>query len=179
MSMIETKLSASLEDYLEAIYHIERERGAARAKDISARLSVNNSSVTGALRALSERDLINYEAYGAATLTREGEKLAVEVVRRHDTLLEFFVKVLGVEEEQAERAACDMEHAIPREMLERFTRFVDYVERCPFVGPRWTEDHGYSCKHGADEKSCAECIEKAAQELERRRRGLRRGERKE
>jgi len=50
-------LSASLEDYLEAIYHIVREKKAARAKDISKRLGVNRSSVTGALHSLAERKL--------------------------------------------------------------------------------------------------------------------------
>jgi DtxR family Mn-dependent transcriptional regulator len=46
-------LSASMEDYLEAIFHIAADKQAARAKDIAKRLKVNNSSVTGALRILS------------------------------------------------------------------------------------------------------------------------------
>ena len=48
-------LSASMEDYLEAIFHIVSEKQAARAKDIAKRLKVNNSSVTGALRSLAEK----------------------------------------------------------------------------------------------------------------------------
>jgi DtxR family Mn-dependent transcriptional regulator len=51
--------SSSLEDYLEAIYHIVHEKQAARAKDIVERLGVKNSSVTGALRVLSGKGLIN------------------------------------------------------------------------------------------------------------------------
>ena len=47
-------LSASMEDYLEAIFHVAAEKGAARAKDISKRMKVNSSSVTGALRALAD-----------------------------------------------------------------------------------------------------------------------------
>jgi DtxR family Mn-dependent transcriptional regulator len=54
------ELSASMEDYLEAIYHIVTAKQAARAKDIAKRLDVNNSSVTGALRTLSEKGYINY-----------------------------------------------------------------------------------------------------------------------
>jgi len=48
-------LSASLEDYLEAIYHIVQKKQAARAKDIVQRLRVKNSSVTGAMRALADK----------------------------------------------------------------------------------------------------------------------------
>ncbi len=59
--MAETQqLSASLEDYIETIYHIITEKQVARGKDISARLSVSGASVTEALRALSRRGLINY-----------------------------------------------------------------------------------------------------------------------
>ena len=77
-----TSLSASLEDYLEAIYHIVAEKQAARTKDISQRLKVNNSSVTGALRALAERQLVNYAPYEVITLTASGKKIARDIVRR-------------------------------------------------------------------------------------------------
>ena len=52
-------LSSNMEDYLEAIFHISKEKQAARAKDIADRLMVNKSSVTGALRSLSEKGLVN------------------------------------------------------------------------------------------------------------------------
>ncbi|MFC1676128.1 metal-dependent transcriptional regulator [Planctomycetota bacterium] len=54
------QLSASLEDYLEAIFWIIQSKGATRAKDIAAKLSVKASSVTGALQALSEKKYVNY-----------------------------------------------------------------------------------------------------------------------
>ena len=96
-------------DYLEAIYHISSEKQAARAKDISDRLEVNKSSVTGALRALSEKGLVNYAPYDLITLTYEGEQVAKEVVRRHETLKDFFIKILLLEEDEAEEAACKIE----------------------------------------------------------------------
>ncbi len=54
------KLSASLEDYLESIYVVAAEKGAARPKDLAERLNVKPASVTGALRHLAGRKLINY-----------------------------------------------------------------------------------------------------------------------
>lgn len=133
--MTEATLSESLEDYLEAIYHIIAEKKAARPKDISRRLKVGNSSVTGALKALASRDLVNYAPYDVVTLTKRGEAVARDVVARHEALREFFVRVLAVEDGLAEDAACRMEHAIPPELLDRLVRFVDFVDRCPHGGP--------------------------------------------
>lgn len=120
------RLSASLEDYLEAIYHIEKRKQAARAKDIGASLNVKGSSVTGALQALAERKLVNYAPYDVITLTGKGRSLARDVVSRHQVLRKFFVDVLDVEEEVAEKAACGMEHSVPRRIFERLIRFVEY-----------------------------------------------------
>ena len=85
-------LSESQEDYLEAIYNIVAEKGAARAKDIGQRLHVKSPSVTGALRALSERGLVNYAPYDLVTLTRKGQRIAREVVRSHQVIRDFLVR---------------------------------------------------------------------------------------
>ena len=125
------RLSASLEDYIEAIFHIVAEKQVARAKDVARRLGVTRSSVTVALRALAERGLINYAPYEFITLTPEGGRASRDVARRHKILQEFFLKVLSVDSGLADRAACDMEHTLPREILGPLTDFVDFVERCP------------------------------------------------
>ena len=129
--MTAATLSASLEDYLEAIYHIVRNKRAARPKDISRHLEVGSSSVTGALKALAERNLVNYAPYDVVTLTRTGEEAARDVVRRHESLREFFIKVLAADAELAEQAACKMEHEIPPELVDRCVRFIEFVEMCP------------------------------------------------
>ena len=138
-------LSASLEDYLEAIYHLIAEKQAARVKDISTRLKVNYSSVTGALKALSERKLVNYAPYELVTLTPQGEVVARDVVRRHEVLSDFFVKVLAIDEKHADEAACKMEHAVSPKILERFVEFVEFVDTCPRGGAEWKKGIGYFC----------------------------------
>ena len=85
----DTRLSASLEDYLESILHIVADKQVARAKDIARRLGVTRSSVTVALRALAERNLINYTPYEVITLTAEGKRLSEDVAGRHRTLRGF------------------------------------------------------------------------------------------
>lgn len=158
------ELSASLEDYLEAVFHIEGAKGAARPKDIAARLGVNNSSVTGALRSLASRELVNYAPYDVVTLTDSGRKVAEEVVRRHEALKRFFVEVLAVDPELAESAACKMEHEIPREIVERIIQFVEFVEICPRGGAQFLDGFGYRCA-GAGHDSCQRCLADVAERV--------------
>jgi len=156
--MVAARLSASLEAYLEAIYHVVREKRVARAKDIAARLGVNRSSVTGAFHALAEKGLIHYAPYDVVTLTKAGSRLARDVVRRHDVLYQFFVKVLAVDEAEAEAGACKMEHAVPRRIVERLVKFVEYIEACPRGQARWADGFGYYCEHGKASQTCERCM---------------------
>lgn len=151
-------LTASLEDYLEAIFQIISEKSAVRPKDIAARLRVSGASVTGALRSLALKELINYAPYDEITLTSAGRAAAKDVVRRHEVLRDFFVKVLAVEEDHADQAACRMEHSIPRDILERFVRFVEFVDLCPRGGANWIEGFNYRCDHGQNPGQCEKCV---------------------
>ena len=161
-------ISSSLEDYLEAILLAVRKKGAARAKDIATRLHVTSPSVTGALHALSERDLVNYTPYEFVTLTSEGEKLAEGVLRRHAALKDFLIKVLAVEESKAESAACSMEHALPRPILERLIRFVDFIESCPRAGADLVDHFMHFCQDSKTPQDCKRCIKRCLTQVESR-----------
>lgn len=131
------RLSASLEDYLETIFHIIAEKKVARAKEISSRLKVSRSSVTEAFRSLAQKGLINYSPYEVITLTEKGKAVAKDVIKRHETLKDFFIKVLAVDEQVAEEGACRIEHTAPPEIIERLTWLVDFVEEFPEEGENW------------------------------------------
>ncbi len=161
-------LSASLEDYLEAIYSIVRLKRAARAKDIALRLRVNSSSVTGALHSLSEKRLINYAPYDIVTLTPRGEKVARDVSNRHRVLQEFFVKVLGVDIESAGENACKMEHEISRDILKRLTLFVEFIESCPRAAAKWIDGIGYFCENPESPEDCERCIARCLENVQER-----------
>lgn len=118
-------LSESLGDYLESIYHLVRANRVARVKEIAARMKVRMPSVTGALRALAEKELVDYGPYRLVTLTPRGEQAAREIVRRHELLTRFFRDVLGLAESGAQRNACRMEHAIEPEALRRLVTFLE------------------------------------------------------
>ena len=123
----ESDLSASQEDYLEMIVRLIRDKGAARVRDIASRLSVAKSSVSVALRALSERNLVHYKPYELVTLTREGEIMADHILQRHKTLSAILENVLGMGRDEAEANACRLEHAVDEELMVRLRRFVEFM----------------------------------------------------
>jgi DtxR family Mn-dependent transcriptional regulator len=146
------RLSASLEDYIEAIYNIIVEKQVARGKDITAVLNVSGASVTEALRSLAKKGLINYAPYEAITLTDMGRHVALDVVRRHNALKQFFVEVLGIDHELAEQGACRVEHAAPQEIIDQMITFIKFLEAYPGENKQILEDFFTYCKKNKPDK---------------------------
>ncbi len=147
-------LTQSLEDYLETIYMIIKDKNVVKPKDISLRLNVSQASVTGALRSLAVKKLILYSPYEPIELTSTGLKKAREILRRHELLRTFFTKVLLVDHQIADETACKMEHVIPKVILERLAQYIEYIENCEKKTFEWIEKSGYKC---IDKKGCEEC----------------------
>ncbi len=143
---MKTKLTESLEDYLEAIYNITYTKGVVRGQDIADKLGVANSSVTSALKSLSTRELINHIPYETITLTDEGIKLARRIVEKHRIFKDFFLNVLAIDPDVAEACACGIEHHIPDEVADRFADFLKMQKSCRYGGITWSDDHdGFVC----------------------------------
>ena len=153
-----TSLSASLEDYIEAIYHIIEEKLVARSKEIAARLGVSRASVTEALRALSKKGLINYEPYEAITMTEKGRKVAEDVIFRHDSLKRFFIEVLALDEQIAEDGACRVEHAAPPEVIARMINFIEFMQHCTRGGDELIKGFASYCENGKTKPDCNDCV---------------------
>ncbi len=159
-------LSASLENYLEAILLLVQKNPVARAKDISQWLKVNRSSVTGALQALNKRRLVNYEPYGFVTLTQHGEEIATKVLRRHEALRDFFVYVLSIDAAEADEVACRMEHGISKNVVDRLVDFAEFIQTCPRAGAKWVRGFGYRCDEASvSPRNCEQCIEQCLKDL--------------
>jgi DtxR family Mn-dependent transcriptional regulator len=132
-------LSPALQDYLEAIWRLVSEKGDAHAGEIAQALSVHKSTVTAALKKLSNEKLVEYSPYYAVTLTAQGREVGREVARRHKVLSRFMTEVLLVESGMADRNACRMEHVLDREVLRRLRLFGEFVKTCPRTGEGWLE----------------------------------------
>jgi DtxR family Mn-dependent transcriptional regulator len=165
-------LSANMEDYLEAIFHISEEKQAARAKDIADRVQVNKSSVTGALKSLSDKGLVNYAPYDIITLTARGKKLAVEIVRRHEALKNFFIKILLIDKDEAEEASCRVEHTVSKNIIDRLIQFVEFMEICPRGGKQWLKGFRRHCQNGDTANRCGDYIAECLEDLKKRERQI-------
>jgi DtxR family Mn-dependent transcriptional regulator len=153
------KLSASQEDYLEAIFNLSNSGTVARSKDIAEAIGVAKSSVTGALRVLAEKQLINYKPYGHITLTETGLKLAAAVAKKHDVIESFFVDVLGVEAEIAQKAACRAEHSLGPKIVNRLLEFIEFVTHHDDDGVDFVDQFQKFCSERTD-RHVAEKTEK-------------------
>ena len=140
-------LSASLEDYLEAILNITSKTDVARSRDIAKSLGVSRASVTGALRVLKEKGLANYKPYGYVTLTESGQATATDIVRKHNILKSFFIDVLGIESEVAQKAACKAEHELDPEIIQKLLSFIEFVTQSSNNGRDLADEFQNFCKN--------------------------------
>ncbi|MFP4141707.1 MAG: metal-dependent transcriptional regulator [Planctomycetota bacterium] len=146
--MARKKLTASQEDYLEAILLLVREGRVARVRDIAAHVGVGKPSVTAALKTLAKRELVNYDPYQYITLTEAGRAAAERVERRHHVIKDFLTAILGIDPETAEENACRMEHAVDQQVMQRLQAFAEFAQSCPqFDRGQWiaSMDRGEAC----------------------------------
>ncbi len=122
--MPESKLSSSLEDYLEAIFLLSWKDGEVRVAEIAEALGFSRPSVSEALTHLEAKGLIEHEKYRGVRLTLEGRDFAQQVYERHRTLFIFLTRMLGVPSAQAALEACRIEHTISSDTYDRLRRFV-------------------------------------------------------
>lgn len=157
-------LSASLEDYLEAIFNLSEAKDEVHVKAIAEELGVKMPSVTGALRKLNERKLVDYRPYETVQLTEEGRRIAEKVGRCHSIFAVFFADILGLEPGVAEENACRMEHAVDDEVLERLAWYVEFTASCPLSSRHRGGEFGRCCEQEGGvvdwEKRLAEALER-------------------
>jgi DtxR family transcriptional regulator, Mn-dependent transcriptional regulator len=112
-------LTGPVEDYLKAIYDLERDAHPAATNDIAERLAISPASVSGMMRRLAEQGLITHEPYRGARLTTDGRRAALRTLRRHRILECYLTEVLGYPWDRVHDEAERLEHAASEELIER------------------------------------------------------------
>ena len=149
-----TEQTSSMEDYLEAVAMLRSRGKAVRVKEISQALGVKMPSVTAALRKLSEEGLVEHERYGRVKLTSTGDRTARNVFHRHEVLRRFLADVLDIDPTTAREDACRMEHSVSPATLERFSKFLAFVEACPEDVPPWLGNYQHYVQYGELPREC-------------------------
>ncbi|CAH0118577.1 MULTISPECIES: transcriptional regulator MntR [unclassified Paenibacillus] len=120
----------SMEDYLERIYKLIDEKGYARVSDIAEGLEVHPSSVTKMIQKLDKDNYLIYEKYRGLVLTNKGKKMGKRLMERH-TLLEDFLEIIGVQEENIYKDVEGIEHHLSWDSITCIESLVEYFRREP------------------------------------------------
>ncbi len=114
-----------MEDYLEAIFEIDKYKRAVRVKDVSEKLGVTMPSVNGALKNLEAKGLIRHEKYEYIELTEDGLEQASRISSSHRIIYTFLKEILGVGNNTADEDACKIEHVLSRETMKKLAKFIE------------------------------------------------------
>ncbi|WJH34307.1 transcriptional regulator MntR [Paenibacillus aurantius] len=120
----------SMEDYLERIYKLIDEKGYARVSDIAEGLEVHPSSVTKMIQKLDKDNYLVYEKYRGLILTSKGKKMGKRLVDRHH-LLEEFLTMIGVQEENIYKDVEGIEHHLSWDSITCIETLLEYFRRDP------------------------------------------------
>ena len=126
-------VTRAMEDYLEAIYWLSKEKGSAKISEISQLMNVRLPSVSEMMKRLKAKGLVEYKPYGKIILTQKGLEIAEKVAACHELLANFFIS-LGVDERIAIEDACKVEHDLHPDTLKKLRSFIKFVtERSIFA----------------------------------------------
>lgn len=121
-------LTPAMEDYLEAIFNLAKEKRVVRVKNIAGRLGVKMPTVTNMLKTLSKKGLIEYEKYEYLELTNRGSAIGSEIGRRHNILRNFLTDILKINAKTADEEACRMEHGMSHATMHRLIEFMNFLQ---------------------------------------------------
>ncbi len=142
------KLSNSQEEYLKTIYILEKNNTKVRVTDIADKLKITKPSVNKAINLLKDMGVINYQAYGDITLTKQGESYAIDIIKKQDILKMFLVEILDIDEKQAQEEAKAMRYAISEQTAKKLNQYITQIMNLGNL----------DCNYDKNSKKCQNCI---------------------
>lgn len=128
--------SAAVEDYAKAIYALGRRAdGPVATTALAERLGISPASVTAMLKRMAEMSLVSHEPYHGVTLTKSGERVALEVIRHHRLIESYLSEALDVPWDQVHSEAEVLEHYISEDLEERMALALGDPTRDPHGDP--------------------------------------------
>lgn len=127
--------SISEENYLKAIYHLQEKGGTATTNAVAEHLQTKAASVTDMMKKLSAKGLLDYTPYYGFSLSAEGKKTALFIIRRH-RLWEFFLsQKLGFSWEEVHGLAEELEHVSSKKLIDRLDQYLGFPTYDPHGDP--------------------------------------------
>ena len=129
-------LKTVAQDYLKTIWTAQEwSHEKVSTKLLAERIGVSPSTASESIRKLADQGLVNHEKYGAVTLTDEGRRAALHMVRRHRLMEKFLVNELGYSWDEVHDEAEVLEHAVSDLMLDRIDAKLGHPTRDPHGDP--------------------------------------------
>jgi DtxR family Mn-dependent transcriptional regulator len=128
-------LKQSLEDYLKNIYSIQITSGKVTTTILAEKLNISPAAVSDMISKLSKSGHIKNTPYKGFELTRKGESIALNLVRKHRIWEVFLVKMLKYPWENVHNEAENLEHASSDELISRLEKYLEYPTHDPHGHP--------------------------------------------
>lgn len=136
------EVTATTEEYLEAIYRLQEKSGVARTSDMVQSLKVVPGTVTNTVERLEREGYVTHEPYKGVKLTEKGRKVALHVIRRHRLSERLLTDILRIDWDKVHDAACKLEHAMTDEIIKPLEKALKHPKTCPHGNPIPTECGG-------------------------------------
>lgn len=139
---MERTLTISIQDYLKNIYELTENGEMASTNALAKKLNISAPSVTGMVQKLASAKpaLVEYQKHQGVTLTKDGKKAALEVIRHHRLLEAWLVQTLGYSWDEVHEEAERLEHVISEDFERRIAAAMGHPMRDPHGEPIPTED---------------------------------------
>ncbi len=127
-------LSQAEENYLKALFHITEEgqqKSGAGTNELAAMLDVKPATANDMLRKLNEKELVVYKKYKKITLTQQGKKNAIDIVRKHRLWETFLYEKLQFTWDEVHEVAEQLEHIHSPKLIAQLEKFLGYPEQDP------------------------------------------------
>jgi DtxR family transcriptional regulator, Mn-dependent transcriptional regulator len=132
---VELALSQEAEEYIEIIYKLQKQNGKAKTKELAETLHVVPGSITNTIEHLESHGLVAHEPYRGVRLTRDGEKIALGIIRKHRLAECLLADVLKADWSTVHEDACKLEHALTKSLVSLIDERLGHPKFCPHGNP--------------------------------------------
>ncbi len=142
-----TAVSSRLEDYLEALFHLETTGCKQTVTALAENLKLTKGTIATVVKKMVEQGLVLHESYGSIRLTPKGRQIGWQIYMKHERLTSFFHEFLGQDFERSEQIACLIEHHLDGAAANRFFNLIDFLQTARCDNKDWTKELVRSLNH--------------------------------
>ncbi len=127
--------STSEENYIKAIFHLQREDGTVTTNELARELKTKPASVTDMMKKLKVKKLLHYQPYQGFRLSHEGSKVALGIIRRHRLWEYFLAEKLKFSWDEVHEVAEHLEHVSSKKLIDKLDEFLGFPRVDPHGDP--------------------------------------------